>query len=110
VAAGGLRVLVTTLPRSRSARVARALVAERLAACVTALPGAKSTYRWRGRVERAGEDVLLVKASAAVLERTIAALERLHPYEVPEILVLRPDSASRAYLDWALSACSKARS
>lgn len=79
---------------------ARALVEEGLAACVSVLPPMHSTYRWQGAVETAAERQVLIKTKAA----SVAALERrvreLHPYDVPEFLVLDIDAGSPAYLSW----------
>jgi len=65
-------------------------VAARLAACVQILP-VRSVYRWKGRMEKSGEQLLFVKTRAALTEKTIAWIRERHPYEVPEW---------RPYLDW----------
>ena len=95
------RLLVSACPDAESAeRIATVLVEERLAACVTALPGARSVYRWQGTVERADECVLLIKARAddyPALERRLLAL---HPYAVPELLALPVLAGNPAYLAW----------
>ena len=81
-------------------RLADALVGERLAACVTLLPGAQSVYRWEGRVERAEEVQLLVKTTRARFPALRERLVELHPYEVPELLALEAVDGLPAYLDW----------
>ncbi len=95
------RLLLSACPDAASAEhIATALVEERLAACVTVLPGARSVYRWQGAVERADECVLLVKARAddyPALERRLLAL---HPYDVPELLALPVLAGNPAYLAW----------
>ncbi len=95
------RLLLSACPDAASAeRIATALVEERLAACVTALPGARSVYRWQGAVEHADECVLLIKALAddyPALERRLLAL---HPYDVPELLALPVLAGNPAYLVW----------
>lgn len=82
-----------------AARIARTLVEERLAACVTRLPGARSCYRWEGRVEEATEELLMIKTTLARLDALERRLHELHPYEVPEFLTF-PAGGSPAYLDW----------
>ena len=81
-------------------RLADALVGERLAACVTLLPGAQSVYRWEGRVERAEEVQLLVKTTRARFPALRERLVELHPYDVPELLALEAVDGLPAYLDW----------
>jgi periplasmic divalent cation tolerance protein len=62
--------------------------------------GAHSVYRWRGRVEEAGEVLLVVKTSAGKARACLERLAALHPYEVPEGLVLTPSAGLLAYLGW----------
>lgn len=81
-------------------RIAECLIAERLAACASVLPGMRSVYRWHGTVEHADEALLLIKTSrgclAALTERVLA----LHPYELPELVAVEAAGGSAAYLDW----------
>ncbi|HZN62610.1 MAG TPA: divalent-cation tolerance protein CutA [Planctomycetota bacterium] len=94
-------VVLVTAPDLRVARrLADALVAERLAACVTALPGARSTYRWKGKVERAREVVLMIKTRALLAKRLERRVRELHPYDVPEILAIPVASGGARYLRW----------
>jgi len=81
-------------------RIARALVEERLAACVQALPGMISTYRWQGEVERADEVLLLAKTTRARLKALEARVGELHPHEVPELLAVDVVDGRDSYLDW----------
>jgi periplasmic divalent cation tolerance protein len=94
-------VLVTCASAAEARRIARAAVEERMAACVTILPGAvTSIYRWKGRVESAREWLLLIKTSRKHLARLQVAVERLHSYDVPEFIALPIAAGSRAYLSW----------
>ena len=81
-------------------RIARALVERRLAACVNVVPGVVSTYRWRGEVCRDEERLLVVKTRAERLEALREALVGLHPYEVPELVVLPVTAGHAPYLAW----------
>jgi len=83
-----------------AARIARALVDERLAACVQALPGVTSTYRWQGEVQVDAETLLLVKTSYARIEALKSRIAELHPYELPELLVLGVIDGAPDYLAW----------
>jgi periplasmic divalent cation tolerance protein len=94
-------LILTTVPDAQSARrVAEALVGERLAACVTVLGAARSTYRWQGAVESADELPVLVKTTAGRWPALRDRLRALHPYEVPEMLALRAADGWPPYLDW----------
>ena len=99
-------VLTTAGSRDEAELIAHALVDERLAACVNIVHGLTSIYRWKGETETAEEALLLIKTTAANLDRLETALGRLHSYEVPEFLVLTPDAASKPYLDWLLQSAS----
>lgn len=81
-------------------RIADALVAERLAACVQVLPGATSVYRWQGKVERAQEVLLLAKTVRERLDALTMRIVALHPYELPELVAVDITGGSSAYLDW----------
>lgn len=99
-------VLTTTGSRDEAERLAHALVEQRIAACVNIIPGLTSVYRWKGQVESAEEVLMLMKTTASNLQRLEDSLRSLHSYEVPEFLVLQPDSASEAYLQWLLDSAS----
>lgn len=94
-------VVLTTLPGDADgAAFGRALVEERLAACVNLLPAMESIYRWEGQIERESERQVIIKTSR---ERVAALWDRvreLHPYEVPEFLVLPIADGNEAYLRW----------
>jgi periplasmic divalent cation tolerance protein len=94
------RVVLVTAPPRRAPRLARALVARRVAACVNLVPGVRSVYRWRGRVEEARETLLVIKTSAARVPALLAAVAELHPYEVPEGIALPVVAGLAPYLRW----------
>lgn len=81
-------------------RIADALVDARLAACVQILPGATSVYRWQGKVERASETLLLTKTTRDRSAALTARIADLHPYDIPEIIVIDIADGLPAYLDW----------
>ncbi len=93
-------VVLVTAPPSAAPSLARTLVAERLAACVSVLPGVRSTYAWQGAVEESEEVLLLLKTTAARLGALERRVRELHPYEVPEVLALSVASGLEPYLDW----------
>ena len=94
-------VVLTTLPaEADAAAFAETLVAERLAACVSIGAPMTSVYRWKGAVERTSERQLLLKTVRAKVPAIEARLAALHPYEVPEVLVLPVAGGGDAYLAW----------
>jgi periplasmic divalent cation tolerance protein len=94
-------MLYTTFPSLVEAEKAgKALVEDRLAACVNILPGMISHYRWQGALERAEEAVMLIKTRASLAERLRAAVKASHPYDTPAILVLPIESVDETYLAW----------
>ena len=96
-----VRVVLVTAPDAEvGERLARALVEERLAACVNLVPGVQSIYRWEGSVRSDSEVLLVVKTTADRTAALAARVEALHPYDVPEVLELPIAGGSPAYLDW----------
>jgi periplasmic divalent cation tolerance protein len=94
-------IVLTTIGESADAiSLARTLVEERLAACVNVLPPMTSLYRWQGNVEQDREQQMVIKTEAKRLEALQARLRELHPYELPEFLVLPAGGGSAAYLAW----------
>ena len=81
-------VLTTAPDEDVAATIARALVEERLAACVNVLPGARSIYRWEGALQDDTEVVLVIKSHRNRSQALAARIKDLHPYELPEVLVL----------------------
>jgi periplasmic divalent cation tolerance protein len=92
-------VLTTLAADTDAATIARTLVDERLAACVNVLPPMMSTYRWKDAIEQEREQQLVIKTARTALPALEARLRQLHPYELPEFLVLDA-SGSAAYLAW----------
>jgi periplasmic divalent cation tolerance protein len=94
-------VCLCTCPDETSARrIADALVGERLAACVTVLPGVHSVYRWQEAIERADETMLLIKTVRERLEPLTARVASLHPYELPELVAVEVAGGLPGYLGW----------
>ena len=96
-----VRVALITAPELQTARrIARALVDERLAACVNLVPGLTSIYRWEGKVQEDAEVLLVVKTRVERLEALAERLRVLHPYALPELVAFAPDGGSAPYLAW----------
>jgi periplasmic divalent cation tolerance protein len=93
-------VLTTVADGERGDWIARALVDERLAACVNVHCPMTSFFRWQGAVERGAERQLVIKTTRGRLPALEARLKALHTYELPELLVLPVEGGGAAYLDW----------
>lgn len=97
------KILISTVPDPITAeKLSRTLVEERLAACVSVMGGVRSTYWWKGKIETAQEVQLILKTRASLVPALSARLKQLHPYEVPEIVEIKPDSIDPRYLSWLL--------
>jgi len=81
-------------------KISKKLVSEKLAACVSSVPGAKSVYRWAGKIQRTNEVMLLAKTSKKKLGPLINRIRQLHSYDVPEILALKVERGLPEYLRW----------
>ena len=100
-------IVLTTIGATEHAeRLAHQLVDERLAACVNLLPPMASTYRWKGQVERDSERQMIIKTTRDRLPALEARLKELHPYELPEFVVVSVAGGSQAYLDWVKAGTS----
>ena len=95
-----LLIVLTTVPKSAAEELALRLVEERLAACVNVQPPMTSTYRWKGRVERQEECQLVAKTTASRVEELERRLRELHPYELPEFIVIEPAAVGSGYAAW----------
>lgn len=93
-------VLSTCDSQEQAARLARHLVEQRLAACVNILPQVRSFYRWNEKVEDSGEWMLVIKSRRDLFPALCAEIEKMHSYEVPEIIALPVVEGSEAYLGW----------
>jgi len=94
-------MLVTCGSAKEARRIARALVEQKLAACVNILEvPVRSIYRWKRKVESAKELLLIIKSSRKRFRALQAAIKRMHSYDVPEIIALPIERGSRDYLAW----------
>jgi periplasmic divalent cation tolerance protein len=100
-------VLVTAPSDDDARRLGRALVDERLAACVNVIGPIRSIYRWEGAVQEDGEHLLVVKARRADVDTLAARVRALHPYEVPEVIALDVAGGSVPYLEWVRASTAR---
>jgi periplasmic divalent cation tolerance protein len=97
-------LIYTTFPSLDDAkRVGDALVAARLAACVNMFPGMISIFEWKGAREQANEVAMIIKTRASLTEQVLKETKRLHPYELPALLVLPTEGGSAEYCGWIVN-------
>jgi periplasmic divalent cation tolerance protein len=93
-------VFSTCDSEEQAGRIARALLDQRLAACVNILPGVRSIYRWKDQIEDAAEWMLIIKTRRELMDKLRLAVGRIHTYEVPELLAVPVVDGSEEYLAW----------
>ena len=93
-------VLSTCASEAEAETLARSMVEQRLAACVNVIPRVRSYYRWKGALDSSEEWLLLIKSSRDRFHELMAALEKAHSYEVPEVLALQVVDGAANYLNW----------
>src|SRR4051794_19671226 len=101
-------VVVTTVGTEEQAYlIAREIVARRQAACVNVVPGVRSIYRWKGKICKDGELLLIVKTMEGEFAGVAATIRELHSYELPEILSFTVTRGEKSFLDWIESSVDK---
>jgi len=99
-----IRLAFSTVDNFDTAKtLARQLVREKMAACVSIVPNVLSIYTWKERLEETAEWLLIIKTAEDRLPALMSRLKELHPYEVPEIVSFPIDRSLPAYLDWILA-------
>ncbi|HUR33411.1 MAG TPA: divalent-cation tolerance protein CutA [Vicinamibacterales bacterium] len=100
-------LVLTTVPSAEVGEaIARALVDRALAACVNVLPPMTSIYRWKGEVHRDAECQVIVKTVGARVDAVQERITELHPYDLPEFLVVPVEGGDPAYLAWVAAESS----
>src|SRR3989442_12118993 len=100
MAPAALVVLTTLATEEDARRLVTALVGERLVACGTLLPRARSIYRWGGELTEEDEGLVVLKTDASKGDALAAAVRQRHPYEVPELVALPGQPGRASYLAW----------
>jgi periplasmic divalent cation tolerance protein len=108
VAAMQAIVVVTTVGTEEQANlIAREIVARRQAACVNVVPGIRSTYRWKGKICKDGELLLIIKTLEGEFEGVATTIRELHSYELPEILSFSVSQGEQRFLEWIAGSVDK---
>lgn len=96
-------IFITVGGREEGVRIAKALVEERLAACVNIIEGMYSVFRWKGKVVKTKEFLLIAKSVDGLLDSLIERVKELHSYTIPEIISFKIIGGFKEYLDWIVS-------
>lgn len=100
-------VVTTVGDEDRGNQIARELLIRRQAACVNILPGVKSVYRWKGKICRDSEYLLICKTLDEEFEGVAETIREIHDYELPEILAFDVSKGDRRFLDWIAGSLDK---
>lgn len=97
-------LVLVTVPSVKIGRtIARKCLAARLAACVNLIPGLESHYRWQGKMEKAGETLMVIKTRSQLLPELEKLVVKEHPYDTPEFIAIEIKTGNAKYLAWLAS-------
>jgi periplasmic divalent cation tolerance protein len=102
-----IAVVTTVGTEEQAYLIAREIVARRQAACVNIVPGIRSIYRWKGKICKDGELMLIVKTLEGELEGVTDTIRELHSYEIPEILSFNVSHGEQRFLEWIAGSVDK---
>lgn len=97
-----MKVALCTTPKNKSEQLAQILLEEKLAACVNIIPGIKSMYWWDGKIQTDTEDLLVIKTKEELVKELTEKIKEVHPYEIPEIIILNVEDGNNEYIDWII--------
>ena len=93
-------VYITTKDEEEAKKIGRALVAEKLVACVNIIPGMKSIYRWEGKIDRGEETVVIAKTAEDAAEKVVSRVKEVHSYSCPCAVIVPITGGNPEYLQW----------
>ena len=100
-------IVFVTAKNSREAnKIANKLIMGKLVACANVIKGIHSIFRWKGKVDKVNETLLILKSKKSCLPKIIKMVKKYHSYDVPEIIALPITGGSKDYLNWIKSNCS----
>jgi len=95
-----LAVFVTAVDMKEAGKIADAVLKNRLAACANVIEGMKSSYWWKGKIEKSSEVLIIMKTKLSLMKKLSSVVKKAHSYEVPEITALPIVDGSPEYLKW----------
>jgi periplasmic divalent cation tolerance protein len=102
-----IAVVTTVGTEEQAYEIAREIVARRQAACVNIVPGIRSIYRWKGKICKDGELLLIIKTLEGEFEGVASTIRELHSYELPEILTFNVGRGEQQFLEWIAASVDK---
>lgn len=93
-------IVFVTIPCDKAQELAKVLLQEKVAACVSVLEGIESVFWWEGKIDRAKESLLLIKTQYQLFDAVKQTVENHHPYDVPEIVGVKMSGVNNKYLRW----------
>jgi len=93
-------VMITCSSKREAGEIKKALLEKKQSACVNILPGMKSSFWWKDKIDSCSEVLLLVKTKKNLLKEVITLVKKIHTYEVPEIIALPIIGGNKDYLKW----------
>jgi periplasmic divalent cation tolerance protein len=106
MATDAIVVYVTAPSAEKAAEIGRALVEAGHAACGNIIPGIRSIYRWKGKIEDESEALLILKTRKQEFEALRDRVQAMHPYDVPEVIAVPIEAGSEKYLEWVIKETS----
>lgn len=100
-------VFVTVPSKKAGIKIANTIVKDKLAACVNVLGGLTSIYRWKDKIEKSPEALMIIKTEHVKFETLAKKIQSLHPYTVPEIIALPITKGNKKYLNWISSSLQR---
>jgi periplasmic divalent cation tolerance protein len=95
-----IMIMVMCASGREAVKIADRLLAKRIIACANMIDGAVSKFRWKGRIDKANETLLMMKTRMSNFKKAASEVKRLHSYEVPEIIAIPIVALSKDYLEW----------
>jgi periplasmic divalent cation tolerance protein len=93
-------IYITTNSFDSAKKIGKILLDKKLVACVNIVPKIKSVFRWKGKIEKEDEVLLILKTKRVLFDKIVQKVKEMHPYEVPEIIGLPIVCGNQSYLDW----------
>ena len=93
-------VVNVTVPSDKAQELAKAILEQRLCACINIVGPVESHFWWEGKIETAKEAILIIKTRDALFPQLKIFVENNHPYDIPEVIAFKIDHINTNYMEW----------